>query len=81
MNTLISRLRSRPIVSLIGVVALLLAGGFGVAALMLKDGNTVDTREVANSAGGYRFEAPEGWETTQEGRTTTVTSPDKSTVI
>jgi hypothetical protein len=81
MNTLISRLRSRPIVSLIGVVALLLAGVLGVTALMLKDGNTVETREVVNTAGGYRFEAPEGWSTTQQDRTTTVTSPDKSTVI
>ncbi|MGH3984213.1 MAG: hypothetical protein ACRDST_16405 [Pseudonocardiaceae bacterium] len=82
MNTLISRLRSRPIVSLIGVVALLLAGVLGVTALMVKDGgDTGETREVVNTAGGYRFEAPEGWSTTQEDRTTTVTSPDKSTVI
>ncbi|HVE96184.1 MAG TPA: hypothetical protein VNA67_04290 [Pseudonocardiaceae bacterium] len=80
MNTLISRLRSRPIVSLIGVVALLLAGVLGVTALMLKDG-AVETREVVNIAGGYRFEAPEGWSTTQQDRTTTVTSPDQSTVI
>lgn len=83
MNTLITRLRSRPIVALIGVVALLLAGGFGVTALVLKKGSDpVDTAgEVVNTAGGYRFEAPEGWSTTQSGRTTTVTSPDKSTVI
>ncbi len=81
MATVISRLRSRPIVSLIGVVALLLAGALGVTALMLKDGKTVETREVVNTAGGYRFEAPEGWSTRQQDRTTTVTSPDQSTVI
>jgi hypothetical protein len=81
MNTVISRLRSQPIISLIGVVALLLAGVLGVTALMLKDGDTVETREVVNTAGAYRFEAPEGWSTTQQDRTTTVTSPDHSTVI
>ncbi len=81
MNTLITRLRSRPIVALIGVVALLLAGGFGVTALVLKGSDQVDTQEVVNTAGGYRFDAPEGWSTTQSGRTTTVTSPDNSTVI
>ncbi|MGH4007835.1 MAG: hypothetical protein ACRDTH_06680 [Pseudonocardiaceae bacterium] len=83
MNTLITRLRSRPILALIGVVALLLAGGLGVTALVLKKGGSdpVHTREVVNTAGGYRFEAPEGWSTAQSGRTTTVTSPDKSTVI
>jgi hypothetical protein len=36
---------------------------------------------VVNTAGGYRFEAPDGWSTTQESRTTTVTSPDNATVI
>lgn len=81
MNTLISRLRSRPIVALIGVVALMLAGGFGVTALMVKGSDPVGTREVVNTAGGYRFEAPEGWSTTQADRTTTVTSPDNATVI
>lgn len=81
MNTLISRLRSRPTLSVVGVVALLLAVGFGVTALVLQGGNAVDTREVVNTAGGYRFEAPEGWSTTQEGRTTTVTSPDNATVV
>lgn len=81
MNTMISRLRGRPIIALIGVVALLLAGGFGVAALMVKGSNPSDPGEVVNTAGGYRFEAPEGWSTTQEGRTTTVTSPDNATVI
>ncbi|MGH3799472.1 MAG: hypothetical protein ACRDTD_04920 [Pseudonocardiaceae bacterium] len=81
MNTLISRLRSRPIVALIGVVALVLAGGFGVTALVLRGSGPADAREVVSTAGGYRFEAPEGWSTTQVGRTTTVTSPDNATVI
>ncbi len=82
MTTLISRLRSRPIVSLIGVVALLLAGVFGVFAWLSPHGTTtVDTHEVVNTAGGYRFQAPDGWSTTQADRTTTVTSPDNTTVI
>jgi hypothetical protein len=83
MNTLISRLRSRPITSLIGVVALLLAGMFGVIAWVSSGSvsGAVDTHEVVNTAGQYRFEAPTGWSTTQQGRTTTVTSPDQTTVI
>jgi hypothetical protein len=81
MNTLISRLRSRPVVSVVGVVALLLAGVFGVTALVWKGSNSVDAREVVNTAGGYRFEVPDEWSSTQEGRTTTVTSPDNATVI
>ncbi len=89
MNTLISnlpgvpRLRSRPVISLIGVVALVLAVTFGVIAWALSGsvGGAVDTHEVVNAAGQYRFEAPTGWATTQQGRTTTVTSPDQTTVI
>jgi hypothetical protein len=89
MNTLISqlpgisRLRSRPITSLIGVVALVLAVTFGVIAWVLSGSvsGAVDTHEVVNAAGQYRFEAPSGWATTQQGRTTTVTSPDQTTVI
>jgi hypothetical protein len=81
LNILISRLRSRPIISLIGVVALLLAGGFGVIASLSHSSNTVATHEVVNTAGGYRFEAPDGWSTTQADRTTTVLSPDRATVI
>jgi hypothetical protein len=83
MNTLISRLRSRPILSLIGVVALLLAAVFAVIAWVSSGSvsGAVDTREVRNTAGQYRFEAPTGWSTTQDGRTTTVVSPDQKTVI
>ncbi len=88
MNTLISklplsRMRSRPITSLIGVVALLLAVTFGVIAWVSSGSVTgaVDTQEVVNAAGQYRFEAPTGWSTSQQGRTTTVTSPDQTTVI
>ncbi|HKR50934.1 MAG TPA: hypothetical protein VJT72_15385 [Pseudonocardiaceae bacterium] len=80
MNTVISRLRSQPVVSLIGVVALLLAAVFGVTGLLLK-GSATDTRDVVNTTGGYRFEAPDGWSATQDGRTTTVVSPDKATVV
>jgi hypothetical protein len=88
MNTLISklplsRMRSRPITSLIGVVALLLAVTFGVIAWVSSGSVTgaVNTQEVVNAAGQYRFEAPTGWSTSQQGRTTTVTSPDQTTVI
>jgi hypothetical protein len=83
LTTVTSRLRSRPILSLVGVVALLLAGGLWVTASLLFRGgsNTVDSHEVVNTAGGYRFEAPDGWSTTQADRTTTVISPDSATVI
>jgi hypothetical protein len=97
MNTLISklpwitrlpviaRMRSRPIPALIGVVALSLAVILGVIALVLNGGivgsGAGDANEVVNTAGHYRFEAPTGWSTTQDGRTTTVTSPDQATVI
>ena len=89
MNTLISklpwvsRLQSRPIISLIGVVALLLAVVCGVIAVVSRGSvsGAVDTQEVVNAAGQYRFNAPTGWSTTQQGRTTTVTSPDQATVI
>ena len=97
MNTLISklpwlarmpvidRMRSRPIPSLIGVAALVLAIILGVTALVLNGGvggsSAGNANEVVNTAGHYRFEAPTGWSTTQDGRTTTVTSPDQATVI
>jgi hypothetical protein len=89
MNTLISkppwvsRMRSRPVISLTGVVALLLAVTCGVIAWVISGSGSgvVDTHEVVNSAGQYRFEAPAGWSTTEQGRTTTVTSPDQTTVI
>ncbi|MEO7193499.1 MAG: hypothetical protein ABIZ05_01555 [Pseudonocardiaceae bacterium] len=87
MNTLISplisRLRSRPVLSLSGVVALLLAAVFAVIAWVSSGSvsGAVDTQQVANAAGRYRFAAPTGWSTTQDGRTTTVMSPDQKTVI
>ncbi|PZS14705.1 MAG: hypothetical protein DLM60_18740 [Pseudonocardiales bacterium] len=89
MTTLISklplpsRLRSRPVTALIGVVALLLALTCGVIAWAISGTGSaaVDTHEVVNVAGQYRFAAPTGWATTQQGRTTTVTSPDQTTVI
>jgi len=83
MNTLISRLRSRPVLSLIGAVALLLAGVFGVITWVSSGSvsGAVDTHQTVNTVGRYRFEAPTGWSTTQEGRTTTVVSPDQKTVI
>ena len=44
MNNLISRLRSRPVISLIGVVALLLAATFGVIALVTGSAAMLATR-------------------------------------
>jgi hypothetical protein len=79
----ISRMRSRPIPSLIGAAALVLAITCGVIAWALSgtDSRVVDTHAVVNTAGKYSFEAPTGWSSTQQGRTTTLTSPDQSTVI
>jgi hypothetical protein len=89
MNTLIfkqpwiSRMRTRPITSLIGVVALLLAVMCGVIAWAISGSGsgTGDAQQVVNSAGRYSFEAPTGWSSTQQGRTTTLVSPDQTTVI
>jgi hypothetical protein len=80
----VSRMRSRPITSLIGVAALVLAVTCGVIAWAMSGSGSsavVDTNELVNTAGKYRFEVPVGWSTTQQGRTTTVTSPDQTTVI
>ncbi|MFN2496216.1 MAG: hypothetical protein ABR608_09970 [Pseudonocardiaceae bacterium] len=79
MKTLLTRLRARPFPSLVAVLALLLAAGFGVLAWVVTD--NADTGEVVNTAGGYRIEIPEGWSATQDGRTTKVTSPEKDTLI
>ncbi|MGH3765850.1 MAG: hypothetical protein ACRDS0_20795 [Pseudonocardiaceae bacterium] len=89
MTTLISRLpgiarlRSRPIPSLIGVIAVVLAATCGVIAWALSGSvsSAINPQEVVNAAGKYRVEAPTGWSTTQEGRTTTLTSPDQATVV
>lgn len=90
MNTLISRLpwlarmRSRPVPALIGAVALVLAVTFGVIGWVMSGSSTspaADANEVVNTVGKYRFERPPGWSTTQDGRTTTLTSPDQKTVI
>ena len=80
MKTLLTRLRARPFPSLVAVVALVLAAGFGVLAWMWNS-NTTDTSEVVNTAGGYRIEVPDGWSATQDGRTTKVTSPEGETLI
>lgn len=89
MNTLITkrswlaRMRSRPILTAIGVVALVLALTCAVIAWTMSGGvsRAADANEVVNTAGKYRFEAPLGWSTTQDGRKTTVSSPDQKTVI
>lgn len=83
MNTMLTRLRTRPLPALIAVVSLLLAGAFGVLAYVLsnhtQNGKAVD--EVVNTDGGYRIVVPDDWSTSQDGRTTTTKSPDGNTVI
>jgi hypothetical protein len=82
MKTMLTRLRARPIPSLIAVVALLLAAVFGVTAWVLNDSSgPVATNEVVNTEGGYRILVPDDWTTTQDGRTTKVKSPDGQTLI
>lgn len=79
---MLTRLRSRPIPSLIAVVALVLAALSGMAAYLLKDTVTpTSTNEVVNTAGGYEIDVPDGWTSTQDGRTTKVKSPDGETLI
>lgn len=79
-KNLFSRMRARPIISLVGVVALVIAAGLGVTAWALDD-DSIDTTEIVNQAGGYRLEVPEDWQSTQRGRTTTVTSPGKEALL
>jgi hypothetical protein len=76
-------MRSRPVPSLIGVIALVLAITCGVIAWAMSGSvsSPVDIHAVVNTAGKYSFEVPTGWSSTQQGRTTTLTSPDQSTVI
>ncbi|MGH3915538.1 MAG: hypothetical protein ACRDTC_19340 [Pseudonocardiaceae bacterium] len=86
MTTLLTRLRARPIPSLIAIVALVLAAGFGVIAVLtwLPDdapASTGNREEIVNTAGGYRLEVPGSWSTTQDGRTTVVKSPEGNTVL
>jgi len=88
MTTLLTRLRARPIAALIALVALTLAALIFVAywtglidsALGTVAGNSAGS-EVVNTEGGYRITVPDGWSSTQDGRTTTVTSEDGQTVV
>lgn len=85
MTTLLTRLRSRPVPSLIALVALVLAAGFGVIAALTWSQNDSSAeaggQEVVNTAGGYRLEMPDGWSATQDGRVTKVKSQDGTTLI
>ncbi|MGH3903877.1 MAG: hypothetical protein ACRDTE_06780 [Pseudonocardiaceae bacterium] len=61
---------------------MLLAAVFGVTAWILKDNLTATSgTEVVNPTGGYRIEVPDDWSSTQDGRTTKVTSPEGDTLI
>lgn len=79
ITTLFSRLRERPVLTSIAAVALVLALGLGITGLVLDDG--VDSDEVVNQAGGYQLTAPDGWDVTQDGAITKLTSPGKDAVI
>lgn len=85
MTTLLTRLRTRPLPSLIAIVALVLAAGFGVLAVLLRHSDDAPAapshHEVVNTTGGYRIEVPESWSTTQDGRTTVVKSPEGNTLV
>ncbi|HET9253602.1 MAG TPA: hypothetical protein VFO16_00180 [Pseudonocardiaceae bacterium] len=92
MNTLItkmpwfSRTFRRPQAAIIGVACLALALLSGLIALIawgLSGGisGSANPNEVVNTAGHYRFDVPAGWSHAEDGRTTTVTSPDKATVV
>lgn len=86
MTILLTRLRARPLPSVIAIVALVLAIGFGVIAVLTWmpgdiAADPAGSGEVVNTAGGYRIEVPESWPTTQDGRTTTVKNPEGSTLI
>ncbi|MGH3939788.1 MAG: hypothetical protein ACRDTG_14400 [Pseudonocardiaceae bacterium] len=86
MTTLLTRLRARPLPSVIAIVALVFALGFGLIALFtwMADDTATDSGgdiEVINTEGGYRIEVPESWSTTQDGRTTTLKNPEGNTLI
>jgi hypothetical protein len=74
-----SRLRERPVLTSFAAVALVLALGLGITGLVLDDG--VDSDEVVNRAGGYQLMAPDGWDVTQQGAITKLTSPGKEALI
>lgn len=81
ITTFFSRLRERPVLTSIGAVALVLALGLGVTALVLDDDSTIDSDAVVNRAGGYQLMAPEDWKVTQQGPITKLTSPTKNAQI
>ncbi|MGH3794271.1 MAG: hypothetical protein ACRDSP_05225 [Pseudonocardiaceae bacterium] len=82
MTTLLTRLRARPVPSLIAAVAIVLAIVFGVLALVLNSSSgTNTTGDVTNTAGGYSIHVPDGWTAKTQDRTTTVTSADGRTLI
>lgn len=81
ITTFFSRLRKRPVLTSIAAVALVLALGLGVTALVLDDDSTPDSDAVVNRAGGYQLMAPEGWDVTKEGPITKLTSPRKDALI
>jgi hypothetical protein len=88
MTTLLTRLRARPIAALIALIALALAAllflaywtGLIHSALGLSPSSSA-SEEVVNTEGGYSITVPDGWSSTQDGRTTTVTSADGETLI
>lgn len=81
-KSLAARLRERKIATLIGVVALVAAIAVGAIALLVDESPTADgPAMIVNEAGGYSLVAPQGWDVTEEERTTTITSPDGAAVL
>ncbi|MQA13586.1 MAG: hypothetical protein GEV09_05260 [Pseudonocardiaceae bacterium] len=83
MNTFLSRLRERPVLTSIAAVALVLAAGLAITAWTLGGSGDDDfgSEKVVNTAGGYQIMVPGDWKASQQGPTTTVTSPGKHAAL
>lgn len=79
---LLARLRERKVATLIGLVAIVAAIAVGATALLVDESPTADgPATIVNEAGGYSLVAPQGWDVTEEERTTKITSPDGAAVL
>lgn len=82
-----ARLRERRLATGIGAVALVAAIAVGLGSWWWGGDEagvpTTDERpaRVVNEAGGYSLVAPQGWAVARDGRTTTVTSPNRDAVL
>lgn len=84
VSTFLARLRERWVLSLVGVVALLVALGLGLGFGLTgggSDAHDAARREVVNRAGGYRMMVPQGWQVTRKKDETLVVAPGNTAVI